>query len=82
MNGLSHHKIAQYLLDEIDNLYLKNLQRHSNGLSLFYKHGDGEVMDGMSELFKSANEEYKKTKVHFSLKYKQVVISLTFILRQ
>ena len=61
---ISSLKIAQYLLDEIDNTISKKFAKIQapKAQGLFYKHGDGEVMDGMSKLFKAANEEYKKTK--------------------
>ena len=54
---ISSLKIAQYLLDEIDNTISKKFAKIQapKAQGLFYKHGDGEVMDGMSKLFKSAN---------------------------
>ena len=61
---MSSLKIAQYLITEIDDLVSKKFAKIQapRAQGLFYKHGDDLVMDGMSKLFKSANEEYKKEK--------------------
>ena len=61
---MSSLKIALYLITEIDDFVSKKFAKIQapKAQGLFYKHGDDEVMDGMSKLFKSANEEYKKAK--------------------
>ena len=61
---MSSLKISLYLITEIDNIVSKKFSKIQAPKSqgLFYKHGDDIVMDGMAKLFKSANEEYKKSK--------------------
>jgi len=61
---MSSLKIALYLITEIDDFVSKKFAKIQapKAQGLFYKHGDDLVMDGMSKLFKAANEEYKKSK--------------------
>ena len=58
---ISSLRIAQYIIEEVDNIsgQFQKIKKPSWD-NLFYRHGDDEVMGGMSKLFKSANEEFKK----------------------
>mgnify|MGYP001232695523 FL=1 len=61
---ISSLKIAQHLITEIESIVSKNFRRIQapKAQGIFYKHGDDLVMKGMSLLYKSANEEWKKAK--------------------
>jgi len=58
---ISSLKISQYIIEEVDDISGKFQKiKKPSWDKLFYRHGDDEVMGGMAELFKSANEEFKK----------------------
>ena len=58
---LSSLKISQYIIEEADDISKKFQKIKKVGWDkLFYKHGDDVIMGGMAELFKSANEEFRK----------------------
>jgi hypothetical protein len=58
---ISSLRISQYIIEEVGNISGK-FQKITKPSwdNLFYRHGDDEVMGGMSKLFKSANEEFKR----------------------
>tara|TARA_B100001094_G_C18094451_1_gene752245 strand:- start:64 stop:1350 length:1287 start_codon:yes stop_codon:yes gene_type:complete len=59
---ISSLRISQYIIEEVNNISSKFQKiKKPSWDNLFYRHGDDEVMGGMSKLFKSANEEFKKS---------------------
>jgi len=59
---ISSLRISQYIIEEVNDISSKFQKiKKPNWDNLFYRHGDDEVMGGMAILFKSANQEFKKT---------------------